>query len=149
MRCCGLIAGWTKRAESFGRGIALVRVIPKDDLAGRVIAAAIEVHRTLGPGLLESAYEDCLCHELTLRGIPHERQKSVPFVYKELTVNHAFRVDLLVEDSLVVEVKAVPGFASVHLAQVLTYLKLGQWKVGLLLNFHAIRLVDGIKRVSN
>ena len=129
-------------------GIALPCVIPTDDLAGRVINAAIEVHRTLGPGLLESAYEDCLAHEFTLRGIPHERQKAVSLVYKELTVNRAFRVDLLVDNTLVIEVKCVASVVPIHAAQLLTYLKLGHWKVGLLLNFHERRLVDGIKRLS-
>ena len=83
-----------------------------------------------------------------LRGIVHERQKVVSLVYKGLTVNHAFRVDLLVEGSLVIEVKSVPSLAPIHAAQVLTYLKLGAWKVGLLLNFHERRLVDGIRRLS-
>jgi GxxExxY protein len=135
------------RGENFWRGGALDGVIPIDDLAGQVIGAAIEVHRALGAGLLESAYEECLAQEFCLRGIPFERQKVVSLVYKGLTVSHAFRVDLLVDDTLVIEVKAVTAIAPIHTAQILTYLRLGGWKLGLLLNFHEGRLVDGIKRL--
>ena len=112
-----------------------------------VIGAAIEVHRHLGPGLLESAYEDCLAHELTLRGIAFERQKPLPLEYKGLKLPCAYRLDLLVEGQVVAEIKAADGVAPIHEAQVLTYLRIGGWKVGLLINFHVPRLKDGIRRL--
>ena len=116
-------------------------------LSHEVIAAAIEVHRHLGPGLLESAYEECLGHELTLRGIAFERQKLMPLVYKGLIVKNAYRVDMLVENKIVVENKAASVVLEVHESQVLTYLKLGNHRLGLIFNFHAKRLKDGICRL--
>ena len=118
-----------------------------NDLTKEIIGAAIEVHRALGPGLLEAIYETCLCHELGLRGIQFERQKALPVVYKEVDLNCGYRVDLLVSDAVVVEIKAVDELQPVHDAQVLTYLKLGGWNVGLLINFNAKLLKDGIKRI--
>lgn len=112
-----------------------------------VIGAAIEVHRTLGPGLLESAYEECLCYELDSRNIPYEKQKSLPVVYKGKTLDCGYRLDLLVEDVVVVEIKAVQELLPIHEAQVLTYLRLGNWRVGLLINFNVPLLKRGIKRL--
>lgn len=112
-----------------------------------IIGAAIDVHKGLGPGLLESAYEECLCHELDLRKIAFERQKPVPIVYKGRTLNCGYRLDLLVEDLVVVEIKAVQELLPIHEAQLLTYLRLGSWKVGLLINFNVPLLKRGIKRV--
>lgn len=112
-----------------------------------IIGAAIDVHKGLGPGLLESAYEECLCHELDLRKIAFERQKPVPIVYKGRTLNCGYRLDLLVEDIVVVEIKAVQELLPIHEAQLLTYLRLGSWKVGLLINFNVPLLKRGIKRV--
>jgi len=111
-----------------------------------IIGAAIEVHRTLGPGLLESAYEECLCHELRLRGIPFERQRPLPVTYKGLDLECGYRLDLLVYDAVVVEIKAVEALQPIHEAQLLTYLKLGGWKVGLLINFSVPVLKNGIRR---
>jgi len=111
-----------------------------------IIGAAIEVHRVLGPGLLESAYEECLCHELTLRQIPFERQRPLPVEYKGLHLDCGYRLDLLVADTVVVEIKAIESILPVHEAQLLTYLKLGGWKVGLLINFHVSVLKQGIRR---
>ena len=111
-----------------------------------IIGAAIEVHRTLGPGLLESAYEECLCHELRLRGIPFERQRPLPVTYKGLDLECGYRLDLLVHDAVVVEIKAVEALQPIHEAQLLTYLKLGGWKVGLLINFNVPILKNGIRR---
>ena len=111
-----------------------------------IIGAAIEVHRTLGPGLLESAYEECLCHELRLRGIPFERQRPLPVTYKGLDLECGYRLDLLVHDAVVVEIKAVEALQPIHEAQLLTYLKLGGWKVGLLINFNVPVLKNGIRR---
>ena len=116
------------------------------DLSGDVIGAAIEVHRQLGPGLLESAYEACLCRELDFRGKGYERQKPLPLVYKGLKLDCGYRIDLLVEETLIVEIKSVDTLAPIHEAQLLTYMKLANVKLGLLVNFNAPVLKDGIKR---
>ena len=111
-----------------------------------VIGAAIEVHRTLGPGLLESAYQECLCRELTLRQIPFERERPVPIEYKGLHLEHGYCLDLLVARAVVVEVKSVEALTPIFDAQLLTYLRLGGWKVGLLINFNVPILKQGIHR---
>lgn len=111
-----------------------------------IIGAAIEVHRALGPGLLESANEECLCHELTLRKVTFERQKPLPVEYKGVKLDCGYRLDLFVEDAVVVEIKAVDTIQPIHEAQLLTYLKLGGWKLGLLINFNVPVLKDGIRR---
>jgi len=116
-------------------------------LSKEVIGSAIEVHRELGPGLLETSYEVSLQHELTLRGIGSERQVRLPIVYKGLVVPEAYRIDLLVEKCLVVELKAVEELLPIHQAQVLTYLKMSDNHLGLLINFHTVRLADGLKRL--
>lgn len=118
-----------------------------NQLTQEVIGAAIEVHRALGPGLLESAYETCLCHELTLRHIPFEQQKNLPVIYKDVQLDCGYRLDVLVADTVVVEIKAVDELLPIHQAQILSYLRLGGWPVGLLMNFHAPLLKQGIKRV--
>ncbi len=117
------------------------------DLTHAIIGAAIEVHRELGPGLLESAYEACLAHELSLRGLSFQRQVELPVEYKGSLVDAGFRVDLIVEGRVIVEVKAVERMISVHEAQVLTYLRLTGRKVGLLINFNTRLLADGVKRL--
>jgi GxxExxY protein len=111
-----------------------------------VIGAAIEVHRTLGPGLLESAYTRCLCRELLLRGIPFEQERALPLEYKGIRLECGYRVDILVGNIVPVEVKAIEALAPVHDAQLLTYLRLGGWRVGLLINFNVAVLKDGIHR---
>jgi len=116
------------------------------DLAGRIIGAAIEVHAALGPGLLESAYEACLAHELSVRGLGWRRQVALPISYKDVKIDCGYRVDLVVEDSVIVELKACDELRPIHEAQLLTYMKLGGWRVGLLMNFNAPRLVDGVRR---
>jgi GxxExxY protein len=105
------------------------------------------VHRHLGPGLLESTYEECLCHELELRGIPFERQKVVPLEYKGILLDCSYRVDILISGQVVVEIKAVEAIEPIYEAQLLTYLKVGDWKVGLLINFNVAVLKDGICRL--
>lgn len=120
----------------------------ENTLSKQIIGAAIEVHRQLGPGLLESAYEECLAYELSLRQVPFERQKPVPVVYKQVHLDCGFRLDLLVGSLVVVELKAVDALTSVHEAQVLTYLKLTGCKLGLLLNFNVPVMRDGIKRLA-
>jgi GxxExxY protein len=111
-----------------------------------VIGAAIEVHRSLGPGLLESTYSECLCRELSLRGVRFERERPLPLEYKGVRLECGYRLDLLVANVVVVEVKAVEAFAPVHEAQLLTYMRLGGWPVGLLINFCVPVLKQGIRR---
>ena len=117
-----------------------------NEITQQIIGAAIEVHKQLGPGLLESAYEECLCHELALRKVNFERQKPIPLVYKEVKLDCGYRLDLLVEGRIVVELKSVDGLGPIHEAIVLTYLKLSGHKLGLLINFNVTLLKDGIKR---
>jgi GxxExxY protein len=112
----------------------------------RIIGAAIEVHKVLGPGLMESVYEECLCRELALRGIGVERQLPLPVEYKGVRLDCGYRVDLLVEQSVVVEIKSLSSIEPIHEAQLLTYLKLGGWKLSLLINFNVPALKDGIRR---
>jgi GxxExxY protein len=118
-----------------------------DPISRTVIGLAIEVHRTLGPGLLESAYEQCLCHELTQHALTFRRQVPVPVNYKGLQLECCYRLDIVVEGSLIVEIKAVDRLLPVHNAQLLTYLKLTGIGVGLLLNFHTVVLRDGLRRM--
>jgi GxxExxY protein len=120
-----------------------------NDLTGEVIGAAIEVHKALGPGLLESTYEECLCIELALRNIPFERQKEIPIEYKGVNLNHAYRLDIVVPNKLIVELKACESLEPIHDAQLLTYLKFSGIKVGLLINFNVPVLKEGIKRLAN
>jgi len=119
----------------------------ENELSNKIIGAAIEVHKHLGPGLLESAYEECMCHELYLMGIPFERQKSMPVEYKDIKLDCGFRPDLIVEEKVIVEIKATDKLASIHDAQLLTYLRLSGLKLGLLLNFNAYSMRDGIRRL--
>ncbi len=118
-------------------------------LSGKIIGCAINVHRALGPGLLESAYEECLAYELSDAGIYFERQKALPLVYREVKMDAGYRVDFLVENKIVVELKSVELLNDVHIAQVLTYLKLSGCKLGLLMNFNVVVLKNGIKRLAN
>ncbi len=122
---------------------------PCDALTKKIIGAAIEVHRTLGPGLLESAYEACLLFELHEAGLKIERQRAVPLVYKNVRLDCGYRLDLLVEEQVVVEVKSVTDAIAVHEAQLLSYLKLTGCRVGLLINFNVKLLKQGIRRIIN
>lgn len=115
----------------------------------KIIGAALEIHRNLGPGLFESVYEECLCYELELQNINFERQKYIPVFYKEKTFETGFRADILVENKIVVELKSVEALLAIHEVQVLNYLKLSQLQVGLLINFNVPVLKQGIKRVVN
>lgn len=116
-------------------------------LPERIIGAAIEVHKALGPGLLESAYENCLAYEFSLANICFERQVPLPVIYKSCPLDCGYRLDFLVEKKVVLEVKAVEGLEAIHQAQLLTYLKLGGWTIGLLINFNVPMLKKGIKRI--
>ena len=117
-----------------------------DSLTEKIIGAAIEVHKTLGPGLLESAYEECLCQELKTSDLSFERQVAVPINYKGTNVGPGFRADIIVEKKVLLELKAVEKLAPIHEAQILTYLKLSGIPTGLLLNFNALPLKNGIRR---
>ena len=117
-----------------------------NEITHQIIGAAIEVHKLLGPGLLESVYEECLTRELRLRNLNVERQKGVPVVYKETKLECGYRIDLLVEGRIVVELKAVEGFAPIHEAIVLTYLPLSGHRLGLLINFNVTAMKDGVRR---
>jgi GxxExxY protein len=114
-----------------------------------IIGAAIEVHRSLGPGLLESAYEACLAYELGKRGLAVQQQRPLPVVYREIKLDCGYRLDLFVEENVIVEVKAVEHLAPIHDAQLLSYLKLADCRVGLLVNFNVITLKDGVRRLVN
>ncbi len=120
-----------------------------NELSGSIIACAIEVHKALGPGLLESAYEECLCHELSLRRIPFERQVKLPIEFKNVQLDCGYRLDLLIANSVIVELKSVEAITNIHRAQLLTYLKLQNCWLGLLVNFNVARLVDGVIRIVN
>jgi GxxExxY protein len=120
--------------------------IATNEITQEIIGAAIAVHRALGPGSLESAYQECLCQELALRGIPFERQIPLPLEYRGILCECGYRLDILVAGAVVVEVKSIEAIAPIHEAQLLTYLRLGGWKVGLLMNFNVVVLKDGIRR---
>ncbi len=119
----------------------------ENEISNKIIGAAIEVHKQLGPGLLESAYQECLAYELGTNELWVQKQVPMPIIYKEVHLDHGYRIDLLVENKVVVELKTVEALNDVHIAQVLTYLKLGNYKLGLLLNFHVSSLKQGIKRI--
>ncbi len=118
-------------------------------LSEKIIGAAIEVHRALGPGLLESTYEECLCHEMKLQGLSFERQRLLPVVYKSVSLECGYRLDVVVENLIVLELKTVEVLLPLHEAQLLTYLKLTGLRLGLLMNFNVPVLKDGIKRMIN
>ena len=117
------------------------------ELTEKIIACAIRVHSNLGPGLLESSYEECLAYELFKRGIQFERQKSLPLIYEDIRLEIGYRLDIIIENKVIVEVKSVEMLNEVYLAQILTYLKLSGCRIGLLINFNVKYLKEGIKRV--
>lgn len=119
----------------------------ENDLATEVIGAAIVVHKVLGPGLLESAYKECLYYELLKKGLYVEKEKPLPLIYEEIKLDCGYRLDLLVENKLILEIKAVEGLNDIHLAQVLTYLKISGCRLGLLMNFNVLKVKDGIRRI--
>lgn len=127
----------------------MVDRIAINNLTQAIIGAAIEVHRNLGPGLLESAYEGCLAYELKETGLSFERQVPLPVHYKTVDIDCGYRLDFLVENTIVLEIKAVDDLHAIHAAQLLTYLKLGNWSVGLLINFNVTILRKGIRRLAN
>lgn len=137
---------YTEEAQRFTEKINEMDI---NDVTGEIIACAIEVHKQLGPGLLESAYQECLCYELQKAGLSFEKEKQLPINYKEIRINHGYRIDILVENEIVIELKTTEKLTEVHSAQILTYLKLGDYPIGLLLNFNEKLLKNGIKRFIN
>jgi GxxExxY protein len=121
----------------------------EDKISSIIIGCAIDIHRAFGPGLLESAYRECLFYDLKKRGLSVVKEKPMPIVYKEVKLDHGYRMDLLVENKVVVELKTAEALNDVHIAQLLTYLKLGDYRLGLLINFNSNLLKDGIKRIIN
>lgn len=121
----------------------------ENEIAVKVIGLAIEVHKSLGPGLLESAYKECLMYKIIQSGMFAEKEKPMPLVFEEVKLDCGYRMDILVEHKLVIEIKSVEALNDVHLAQTLTYMKLGNFKLGLLINFNVALLKEGIRRVVN
>ena len=121
----------------------------ENEISQKIIGAAIEVHKQLGPGLLESTYETCLTYELKQMGLDVKQQQALPVVYKEVKLDAGYRIDLLIENKVIIEIKSVEALADIHTAQLLTYLKLKDLKLGLLINFNSVRVVDGLKRILN
>ncbi len=119
------------------------------EISEKIIGCAIEVHKVLGPGLLESVYQECLFYELQKADLNVEKQKPLPLVYKEVKLDVGYRIDLVVEGKVIIEVKSVEALNEIHIAQVLTYLKLSGCKLGLLMNFNVLSVADGIKRLVN
>ena len=117
-----------------------------NELTEAIIGAAMEVHRALGPGLLESIYEMCLCRELSIRGIPFERQVLIPVEYKGVKLDCGYRADIVVDGTILLEIKAIDSLLPIHDAQLVSYLKLGGWKIGLLINFNVELLKNGLRR---
>jgi GxxExxY protein len=125
------------------------RKMETNEITKTIIGAAIEVHRTLGPGLLESTYEACLFYELDQMGLYVERQVELPVRYKKVSLNVGYKIDLLVENQVIIELKSVKELLPVYTAQIITYLKISNTSKGLLMNFNVAKLIDGVKRISN
>jgi len=121
----------------------------ENEISSKIIGACIEVHKQLGPGLLESSYEHCLVYELRNMGLEVRQQVALPIIYKEIKLDAGYRIDLIVQNKVIVEIKSVGILAPIHTAQILTYLKLKDLKLGLLVNFNSVKVIDGIKRVIN
>ncbi len=121
----------------------------ENELSNKIIGCAIMVHNALGQGLLESAYQECLYYVLQKEGLNVSKQKAMPIVFEDIKLECGYRIDLLVENKVVIEIKSVEALNEIHMAQILTYLKLGNFKLGLLINFNTILLKNGIKRVVN
>jgi GxxExxY protein len=121
----------------------------ENEIANKIVGLALEVHKALGPGLLESAYKECLAYKIKQSGLIIEKEKPMPLVFEEVKLECGYRIDILVESKVVIEIKSVEVLNDVHLAQILTYMKLGNYKLGLLINFNVSLLKNGIKRVIN
>ena len=126
-----------------------LKIMTENELSNKVIGLAMEVHTALGPGLLESAYKECLYHKIWKTGLSIEKEKPMPLVFEGVKLECGYRIDLLIENKLVIEIKSVEAINDVHFAQTLTYMKLGNYTLGLLMNFNVARLKEGIKRIIN
>lgn len=136
----------TENTKVFTEGTEKIHL---NELSGKIIGLAIEVHNALGPGLLESSYKECLYYKIGKSGLYVEKEKPMPLVFEGVKLECGYRIDLFVENKIVIEIKSVDALNDIHLAQTLTYLKLGNYKLGLLMNFNVVKLKDGIKRVIN
>jgi len=136
----------TENTKVFTEGTEKLHI---NELSGLIIGMAIEVHTALGPGLLESCYKECLYYKIGKSGLYVEKEKPMPLVYEDVKLECGYRIDLMIENKLIIEIKSVETLNDIHLAQTLTYLKLGNYKLGLLMNFNVVKLKDGIKRVIN
>ena len=134
-----------QRPQSFAKEIQMT----ENEISEKIIGCAIQVHRELRPGLLESSYLECVYFELIQTGLLVEKQKPLPLVYKDVKLDCGYRLNLMVENKVVIEVKAVEALNDVHMAQILTYLKLSKCRLGLLMNFNVVLMKDGIRRVAN
>jgi GxxExxY protein len=121
----------------------------ENEISDKIIGLSIEVHKSLGPGLLESAYKECLVHKLKKGGLFAEKEKPMPLIFEEVKLDCGYRIDILVEHKVVIEIKSVETLNDIHLAQTLTYMKLGNYRLGLLINFNVVLLKNGIKRIAN
>lgn len=121
----------------------------ENEISHIIIGLCIKIHKKLGPGLLESSYEECLCYELTKAGMNYSRQQAIPIIYDEVKLDHGFRADIIIENKVIVEIKSIECLQPIHSAQLLTYLKLSNIKLGLLINFNSFSIKDGIKRIVN
>lgn len=135
--------------RSGSNGCATGAAKTENEIATLILDCAVKLHRNLGPGLLESAYEASLMHLLLKKGLYAEHQKALPLVYEEVKLDTGYRVDILVEKKVIVEVKSIEALNQVHLAQVMTYLKLSKCKLGLLINFNSVKVMDGVRRIVN
>ena len=138
-----------RQGKSAAALLSILLTMDINELSDKIIGAAIEVHKAIGPGLLESVYEECLCHELSLKGFSFERQKLLPVEYKGKQLDCGYRLDVVVEKAIIVELKSCEKIEPIHKAQLLTYLRLSGLQLGLLLNFNTLMMRDGIVRVVN
>jgi len=139
----------TKCSNIFEKNTNCKPLMTENEISNKVLGIAIDVHKQLGPGLLESAYKECLYYKINKSGLFVEKEKAIPLIYDEVRLECGYRIDLLVENKLVIELKSVEVLNDIHLAQTLTYLKLGNFKLGLLINFNVTLLKSGVKRVIN
>lgn len=135
--------------KTFVTLVVKIKHMTENQIAKSVFEAALKVHKALGPGLLESAYEECLFYELKKQGIKVEKQKALPLIYEDVKMEIGYRVDLMIENKFIIEIKAVEAMNDVHMAQILTYLKLADCKLGMLINFNVSLLKNGVRRVIN
>ena len=136
----------TENTKVFTEGSEKIKF---NELSGQVIGIAINVHKSLGPDLLESCYKECLYYKIAKSGLYVEKEKPMPLVYEDVKLDCGYRLDLLVENKIVIEIKSVDALNHIHLSQTLTYMKLGRYKLGLLINFNVVKLKEGIKRIIN